>query len=100
VKYQELYGGVNSRQVGAGASKYPPEQWNVDPVSEKPLYDPTEMATRDWLVIMCLYYYMSMLLHVYTIICLYYYMSILLHAYTITCVIFLVIDKYLQVLAV
>ncbi|KAF6028388.1 hypothetical protein EB796_013277 [Bugula neritina] len=49
VKYQELYGGVNSRQVGAGASKYPPEQWNVDPVSEKPLYDPTEMATRDWL---------------------------------------------------
>lgn len=40
--------GGSKRQDVGGASRYPRVQWDADPVSERPLYDPTEMATRNW----------------------------------------------------
>lgn len=45
---RDLYGAGDRPEQVDGASRYPREQWGVDPVVEKPLYDPTEMATRDW----------------------------------------------------
>lgn len=38
---------------GAGEAvrvRYPAEQRSIDPVLERPVFDPTEMATRDWSV--------------------------------------------------
>ncbi|XP_067931030.1 TALPID3 protein-like [Watersipora subatra] len=46
---RDLFSAGDRQQEIGGASRYPREQWNVDPVEERPLYDPTEMATRDWL---------------------------------------------------
>ena len=46
---QELFSaGDHAERDMGGACRYPVEQAHVDPVFERPLYDPTEMATRDW----------------------------------------------------
>ena len=48
VSSRDLFSGGDRQQEVGGAARYPKEQWQADPVVEKPVYDPTEMATRDW----------------------------------------------------